>query len=439
MVSFVRMPKLGLTMAKGKVMRWLKQEGEEVKKGEPLVVVESDKSTVDYESPQTGIFRKILVEEGETVPILENIGIITETLEVELPDLEEGSNSKNNELQKDIPPVKTELGKDTGVVKEGERIFASPSARRVARENKIDLKLVEKRPNKIRIEKADVLAYMEENKVKITPLASRIAEDKDIDISKIKREPGERIYSSHVISQLTDPQERTRDDHILAVDGMRRVIANRMKESVDLAAQVSISTEVDMTNTMELRNIVRKRMEELYGTQASINDIILKVAAQALRENPRINSEFTDEEIIEKASVNIGVAVALDEGLIVPVVKDVDLKGIGKIAQESKNLISRAREGDLLPDEYSGGTFTVSNLGMFDITEFNSIINQPESAILSVGKIVERPVVIDKNIVIRPIMKLTLTFDHRPIDGARAAIFLRRVKQLLEEPYELLI
>lgn len=437
MVTFVKMPKLGLTMAEGTIIKWLKGEGENISKGEPLVVVESDKSTVDYEAPESGVLRKILIEQGETVPILTDIAIIADSMDEEIPDTQDTGVVKANDDEIDEPEIEAEKNNDGGEVEvpaAGERIFASPAARRIARENNIDLGLVTKKPEKKRIEKIDVLDYLEQNRRKMTPLASKIAANEGIDISTIDKKPGERIYSSDLIGRAAKGIEKT-----VPVTGMRKVIARRMKESLEIGAQVSITTEVNMTNAINLKDNIKDKINDYYGSKISINDIILKFVSRALRENPRINSEFTQEEIILKEEINIGLAVALDEGLIVPVIKNVDSKGLGEIAKESRDLINRARNGNLLPDEYAGGTFTVSNLGMFDITEFNSIINQPESAILSVGKIVDRPVVVGENIEINPIMKLTLTFDHRPIDGAAAAIFLKRVKDLLEEPYEMMI
>ncbi len=440
MATFVKMPKLGLTMLEGTIMKWLKQEGDIVAKGDPLVLVESDKSSVEYESPESGILRKIIAETGTSVPILKEIAIIGEANE-ELPSdiVEEDIKSNAEEVEpEEVKEEKKVVRNNEEVIGDGKK-FASPSAKRMAKENGIDINLVSKKPDKVRVEKADVLAYIESNKFKATPLAAKIAGEKGIDISGLGKKPGERIYSNDLEDKDGRIKALTGVNDVIPVSGTRKVIAARMKESLNIAAQVSVATEVDMTNALVLKNIVKDKIANKYDSKISINDIIVKTVSVALKENPRINCEFTENEIIMKGLINIGVAVALDEGLIVPVIKDVDSKGLGEISKESKYLIDKARSGNLLPDEYSGGTFTVSNLGMYDITDFSSIINQPESAILSAGKIVERPVVINGDIVIRPIMKLTLTFDHRPIDGATAAIFLRDIKHLLEEPYEMMI
>jgi pyruvate dehydrogenase E2 component (dihydrolipoamide acetyltransferase) len=194
-----------------------------------------------------------------------------------------------------------------------------------------------------------------------------------------------------------------------------------------------------MTNAIALRDKIKNQVMSKYGVFPSINDIIVKCTAMALADNPRINCSFTENEIIIKKDINIGIAVALDEGLIVPVIKSADQKSIGEIAYESKQLVHKARNGELMSDEYKGGTFTISSLAGFGITQCTSIINQPESAILSVGKAVYQPIAVDQEIVIKPIMNLTLNYDHRPIDGSKGAIFLNGIKNNLEEPYGLLV
>ena len=200
-----------------------------------------------------------------------------------------------------------------------------------------------------------------------------------------------------------------------------------------------LSLEVDMTNTIDLRQKLQAQVQNQYDAKLSYNDILIKVSATALKQNPVINSSFTQEQIILKQNINIGLAVALDDGLIVPVVKDADKKSLGVIAKETADLIQKAQDKKLLPDDYQGGTFTITNLGMYDIEKFSAIINQPETAILAVGKITKKPVVIDDKITIRPMMNLTLSCDHRAIDGAAGAKFLQNIKQILEEPMNMLL
>ncbi|NCB42221.1 MAG: 2-oxo acid dehydrogenase subunit E2 [Clostridia bacterium] len=449
----VKMPKLGLTMSEGAVLRWMKKEGEYVEKGEILVEVESDKSSVEFESPESGYVKKILVQEGETVPILTDIAILgaeDEAVEAtETKDVQQSPVLKNDMQPAQLSTAGTGISKLNADVassldisgRDGMRIFASPAAKKVAGENGVDLALIPIKSGKERIEKADVMSYLRSRThVKATPLAVKIAEVEGINLSDIVKKEGERVYS--VDLPLTSGGSVAADmasDRKIPVNGMRKVIAKRMKESVLNAPHVSLTTEVDMSNAMDLRNRVKDDIIAKFGVKVSVNDIVILCTARALRSNPRVNSVFTEEGITIKGEINLGMAVAMEEGLIVPVVRNADKKGLGEIAAEAKQLAEKARTGRLSPGEYEGGTFTVSNLGMYDITQFNSIINQPESAILSVSKAVERPVSVDGQISVKPMMNLTITFDHRPMDGAMAAKCLKDIKTLLEDPYKLLL
>lgn len=439
MATNINMPRLGLTMTEGVIIKWLKAEGDNVEKGEEIVEVESDKSTVAYEAPESGTLLKILVKEGDTCEIYKPIAILGEEGEsLEGFGVEAGSADEPAEVSVAVTAaVKEEIVQEKEAAgSDGKRVFVSPSAKRVAKENNLDISLIPFPSGKKRIEKADVLSYLQRNKVKATPLAAKIAEEKGMDLTAISKGPSERIFSIDLETKQTRREGR---ENRFPVAGMRKVIAARMKSSLDTAAHVSLTTEVDMSYVIEMKNRIGSKVLSKYGVKLSINDIVVKCVAEALKEYPRINSVFTDTEIVEKEEINVGMAVALDEGLMVPVIRNVDKLGLGEIALKSKDLAERARKGKLLPDDYNGGTFTVSNLGMYEITQFTSIINQPESAILSVSKSVERAVVIDGQIAIRPMMNVTISFDHRPIDGSTAAVFLRRVKQLLEEPYELVV
>lgn len=439
MATNINMPRLGLTMTEGVIVKWLKAEGDQIEKGEEIVEVESDKSVVAYEAPESGTLLKILVKEGDACEIYKPMAILGEE-----DESLEGSNAKADATDELIekPLEVTEAVKEAIVCGkaiagfDGKRVLISPSAKRVAKENNVDISLISFPSGKKRIEKADVMSYLESNKVKTTPLAAKIAVEKGIDLASLSKGPGERIFSSDL---ETKQPIRERGENRFPVTGIRKIIAAKMKSSLDTAAHVSLTTEVDMSNVMEMKKRISDKVLAQYRVKLSINDIVVKCVAKALKEYPRINSVFRDVEIVEKEEINVGMAVALDEGLMVPVIRNADELGLGGIASKSKDLADRARQGKLLPDDYTGGTFTVSNLGMYEITHFTSIINQPESAILSVSKSVERAVVIDGQIMIRPMMNLTISFDHRPIDGSTAAIFLRRVKQLLEEPYELVV
>lgn len=439
LATYINMPRLGLTMTEGTIVKWLKKEGDRIEKDEEIVEIESDKSIVPHKSPQGGYLLKILVGEGDACEIYKPIAILGEQGEsIDELMAEGGSNDKPVEKFADEASKKkcedklatAETCKGTG------RIFISPAARRIARENNVNISDIPFPAGKKRIEKADVLSYIQVNRVKMAPLAAKIAAEKNIDVSSLDVAAGKSIYSSDLEA---DKGKAESVASRVPVIGIRKVVAARMKDSINTAAHVSLTTEVDMSSAIDLRNRIKDRVSDKHGVKVSINDIVIKCVAVALKEHPRINSVFTESEIIEKDEVNVGVAVALEEGIMVPVIRNTNKLSIGEIAAESKRLAGKARQGALLPDEYSGGTFTVSNLGMFGITQFTSIINQPESAILSVAKVVERAVVENGQIVIRPMANLTINFDHRPIDGSTAARFLARVKNLLEEPYELIV
>ena len=440
MANLVNMPRLGLTMTEGIITKWLKNEGDPVKEGEVFVEIESDKSIVPHESPESGTILKILAPNGATVKIYAPIAIVGEPGESIDDLLQEAGGKDQAEKESETVSVKDEKeGTNESFIQEvyGNRPYtASPAARRIASEHQVDIDDVALPEGQKRVESKDVLAFIESGRVRMTPVAAKMAAERGIEPRSLKKPDGQRVYSTDIPSVAS---RKEKSDRHLEVKGIRKVIADRMRESVDLAVHVALNTEVDMTNIVELRNHMIGRVQEKYQVKLSYNDIIIKCVSMALRENPRINCYFTGGEVIEKGNINIGIAVALDEGLVVPVIRDADELTIGEIALESRRLIEKSQAGTLLPDEYNQGTFTVSNLGMYSITSFNSIINQPESAILSVGMITKKPVVVNDEIDIRPIMNMTINFDHRPIDGSTAAVFLKRLKELLEEPHQLLV
>lgn len=446
MATFIKMPRLGLTMTEGTIVKWFKEEGDRIEKGEKILEIESDKSVVPFESPEEGILLKIIGAEGDVVECQADIAVLGE--EGESYDAQDASAEKPAAAEaptEEAAPAQEAAeapttGKPAADEKTG-RIFASPRAKRVAAENQVDLSLLRIREGKQRIEEADVLAYIEANKVKMTPLAAKFVKEQGIDPASLSVEQGKRIFSSDLPQSgpaVAEKPAALAGDRRIKVQGMRKVIATRMKGSLDTAAHVTLDIKVDMTEALLLLEKMQPEIMDEYGVKLSLNDIVIKCTARALAENPRINSVYSDAEIIEKQQINVGMAVALQEGLVVPVIKDANLLTLGQVASESKRLAKKAKETGLSPDDMSGGTFTISNLGMYGITRFTSIINQPESAILSVAKVEKQPVVIDDQIEIRSIMNLTLNFDHRPIDGATAAIFLKRLGELLESPWKIL-
>lgn len=435
MATIVKMPKLGTTMTEGTIVKWLKKEGEPVEKGEIYVEIQTDKVNIEDEAERSGILRKIIAKEGETVKVGEPIAIIADAHE-ELPDLEI-ADDKSPEKQEESSQVimqqedRTEDEKETIPGK----IKASPAAKRVARENQIDLSKVTPSGPNGRIVEKDVLAYIQENKIRATPVAKKIAMEKQIDLKSLQKSPVERITKADLEEQMMMQEEES----TIPVIGMRKIIADSMTYSKKVAPHIYLSLEVDMSKVIDIREKLIPLVQDKYDVKLSYNHILIKAVATALRLNPLVNSSFIEEKIILKQNINIGLAVALEDGLIVPVIKDADKKGLGIIAKETAELILKAKNKKLLPDEYQGGTFTITNLGMFDIENFCAIINQPETAILAVGKIMKKPVVVDDEITIRPMMNLTLSCDHRAIDGAVGAKFLQNLKEILEEPMNLLL
>ena len=435
MATIVKMPKLGTTMTEGTIVKWLKKEGEPVEKGEIYVEIQTDKVNIEDEAERSGILRKIIAKEGETVKVGEPIAIIADAHE-ELPDLEI-ADDKSPEKQEESSQVimqqedRTEDEKETIPGK----IKASPAAKRVARENQIDLSKVTPSGPNGRIVEKDVLAYIQENKIRATPVAKKIAMEKQIDLKSLQKSPVERITKADLEEQMMMQEEES----TIPVIGMRKIIAESMTYSKKVAPHIYLSLEVDMSKVIDIREKLIPLVQDKYDVKLSYNHILIKAVATALRLNPLVNSSFIEEKIILKQNINIGLAVALEDGLIVPVIKDADKKGLGIIAKETAELILKAKNKKLLPDEYQGGTFTITNLGMFDIENFCAIINQPETAILAVGKIMKKPVVVDDEITIRPMMNLTLSCDHRAIDGAVGAKFLQNLKQILEEPMNMLL
>jgi len=438
--TIVKMPKLGTTMSEGIITKWLKNEGDLVEKGEAYVEIQTDKVNIEDEAETSGVIRKILAKEGDLVKVGKPIAIIASAHE-DLKDIESLISEHvydKDDLQVQVITKDLSLKQEEQVEWESLKIKASPAAKRVAREHNIDLSEVTPTGPNGRIVEQDVVSYINENRIKISPVAAKIAKEQHIDLNAIKKSPGERIMKEDILKDKDETREIAVKDTI-PVTGMRKIIAEKMAYSKRVAPHIYLSLEVDMTETINLRQKLQAEIQEYYGTKLSYNDFFIKISAIALKQHPIINSTFTEEEIILKKNINIGLAIALDDGLIVPVIKDADKKGLGTISKETTALIQKARDKKLLPDDYQGGSFTITNLGMYDIEKFEAVINQPETAILAIGKIIKKPVIIDDEIVIRPMMNLTLSCDHRVIDGAVGAKFLQNIKRILEEPMKMLL
>jgi pyruvate dehydrogenase E2 component (dihydrolipoamide acetyltransferase) len=371
LVTQVVMPRLSLTMKTGTVVQWFKKEGEPVQKGEPLVEVLSEKVTYDVEAPESGVLRKILAFEGTDVPVAESIGLIA------APDeqIQETQVTVATTEETIVPAVP-----EKELTEIEERVVASPAAKRLAREHEVDL-----------------------SKVVGTGPEGRIVED------DVKR-----------LVEAVAGAPRVRE--VIPLTGIRKTTAERLSKSFQTAPHSTVSMDVDMTEARRLH-------EE---TQASYTDILVKAVAEVLKEHVIINSTLDGEQIKVYEDINVGVAVATEKGLVVPVVHNADRLSLKEISSVVKSLVEKAREGKLTKEDLTGGTFTVTNLGMYGVDFFIPIINPPETAILGVGRVAEKPVVVDKIVVVKPVMNLSLAYDHRVVDGVPAAQFLRRVKQLLE-------
>ena len=400
----VRFPKLGLTMREGTFLRWLKEVDETVQKGEILFEVESDKVVMEIEAPASGFLVQTAAAPGDVVPVGQVIGLIAESGEKRVATGGPGGRAMTSSTAKasNGPP--------------GERIMASPVARRMAVEAGIDLRDVKGSGPKGRITKEDVERELAEGEVKTEPAHVEPTET-----------PTRAVVSPPASVEA------------IPFVGVRRTIAERMAHSAHTTARVTLTTEADATEMVQLRGSFKTAFEGTEQPVPSYNDILIKIVAAALREHLALNARLVDDEIHRLHEVNVGLAVDVDAGLYVPVVRNADSLPLGAIAAETRRLIERVQRGVFLPDDLLGGTFTITNLGGYEIDAFTPIINPPECAVLGVGQIALKPVVRGDQIVARSVVTLSLTFDHRLVDGAPAARFLQQIKRLVENPLKLLV
>ena len=396
MATDVIMPQMGFDMEEGTVVRWLKAEGDNVDRGEPIVEVETDKATVEVESFASGLLRRIVVTEGITVPVGQVIGIIASADEA-LPTIETPA-SMPDTLAKPVT-ARSEPHSPAVEGAKGDRILVSPLAKRIAEEKGVDLSTVTGTGPKGRITKEDVLAAAEAEQAP-PPAPSEVA-----DVTELSK--------------------------------MRQTIARRMTQSKQEMPHFYVTASVDMTRAMALR----EELNELWAGEArlTVNDLIIKASALALAKFPAFNSHYADGKIKHNPSLNIGVAIALEDGLIAPAILDCRGKSLKEISAASRDLSTRARNGVLKPQEYTEATIAISNLGMFQIDNFIAIINPKQSASIAVGSVTKQPVVRDGQITIADIMQCTISADHRVVNGAEAAQFVNEIKSYLERPASLLL
>jgi pyruvate dehydrogenase E2 component (dihydrolipoamide acetyltransferase) len=456
MATEVILPKLGQTMEEGTVVEWFKQEGDEVRRGDVLFSVESDKATLESESPARGILRKILVPAGTTVPVLSTVAIITKTADEDVSGLESrATGAPSVESKPSTAGPAPEKPQPQGPTTERGRLFASPRARMRAREMEVDLAAVSGSGPGGRIVERDVLAYVE-SRPKATPMARKVAADLGVDLTtltgtgaggKITQQDVEQAWqaAAPAVAAPVAPAEaraiRLPPTEVASTEplsGLRGIIAERMAASVHTTARVTLVTEAEATTLVQVRTQLKAQVSEAWGFTPGYNDLLGLIVARALREFPYMNTRLNGDTIERLTHVNLGMAVDTERGLLVPVIHDADQMGLRDFGARFRELVGRAQQGRSLPDELSGGTFTVTNLGMFDIDAFTPVINLPEAAILGVGRIQPKPVARQEQVVVRQMVTLCLSFDHRLVDGAPAARFLQRVKQLIESPYLLL-
>lgn len=441
--SVIIMPKQGLQMTEGTIIKWLKKEGETVKEGEPLFEMETDKLTITMDSTATGTVLKIVRGEGEVVPITEPIAVVGEPGTDYAPLL--GTAPAAAPAAAPATPVVTASAAPAApAVKRapGEKVFATPRAKWRAEEKGIAIEAVAGTgPDGLIIER-DVL-NTDVTAIKASPVAKKLAELNGVDLSTITGTGangkimkgdvlGTNAPKEEVVAEVAAPVavQAEHKETIIPFTGMRKAIANNMMKSLETMAQANHRMKVDMSESVRFRSKLKAA-----DIKVSYTDILVKAVAHALIKYPAMNACVDGNNIIQKHYVNMGIAVAIENGLIVPNIKDAHLKSVVDIHGEVASLAKKAREGKLTRDEYTSGTFTITNLGMYDIDDFTPVINPPEVGILGVGTIKDTPVVENGEIVVRPIMTLSLTYDHRVIDGAPAAEFLQYIKTLLQNPY----
>lgn len=411
----VFMPKAGMDMKEGTLIRWLKEVGDPVELDEPIMEIETDKITMEAESPGSGILLSKIVEEGSVVPVLSVLGYIGEAGELPPQGTPQMMNFESGKTQPQGP------------------VPATPYAKKLAREKGIDLRDVARENGEsFAIHGKDVLA---------TSLARRVAEVNQVDLGEVAGSGKHgKITRADVERNMQESVESGQNpfrtvENRQKLKGVRKVVGKRMFESYSQVPTVMQSMKADMTELLDFR----KKLNEGREQKISLNDLLIKATAIAVKELPHVRTMVEGDELVTYTEANIGFAVAVEDGLYVPVIRNADQLSVGEISRQARELAKKAREGTIRPDEFSGGTFSISNMGMFDVYTFNPIINQPESGILGITGIEDVLKLVDGQVVVRKEAVLCMSYDHRVMDGVGAAKLKKRVKELIEHPIEILL
>ena len=431
MATELKMPQMGYDMEEGTVVRWLKEEGSTVNRNEAVAEIETDKAIVEFESDSEGVLLKIIAPEGTVVPVGQTIAVIgdegEETDNISILDLRPPEEGKSDPTKNATPPTEPQestpalsVTKEDSEVSTG-RILSTPIARRMAEERNIDLSYISGSGPGGRITKNDVENYKPDN--------SNVEKPAEPSISVAPT-------STTIVVSNTDSHSETSEKQ--PISKMRQQIARVTVKSKTEKPHFYVSADINMTNAMSIRKQINEQLKD-DGVRLTVNDLIVKACIQALTKYPKFNAYYEEDGIQYNDKINIAVAIAEEEGLIVPAILDCGEKSLRQVSQMIKDLADRSSNGTLSPQEYSGGTFAISNLGMFDVSSFVAIIHPPQSAVLAVGTVSEKPIVTDGEITVGQVMTATISADHRIVDGAEGAQFLIEVKRLLQSPTSLLV
>ncbi len=456
MAKEVIMPALGMAQETGTLLNWHKRQGETVNKGELLMTVATDKTDVEIEAPVTGVLQGVTLQEGEEAPVGQVIAWLLAPGEA-LPTSKKTSTPATTTPTGTTPTSTTPVTTVQAIAAAPALLAPTPVAARIAAEHQVDLSQV--KASGERIQKEDVLAYIAERdkvgqplavgKILASPKARRIAQEQGVELATIQGSgPDGAVITEDVLAAVAQAQASVETSPAVASSALSesaessvvpmsrpwRIMAQRLQQSWTTVPHFYLERDVNMTHVVQWRKVLQTRT----SVKITYTDLLVKLVAATLRKHPRVNASWQHEQIVSNQAINIGLAVAVEDGLLVPVVPDADRIGLSEIAKQRIALVEKAQAGKLVPADMANGTFTISNLGMFGVERFNAIVNPPQAAILAVGAIVDRVVPVNGQPAVQPMLTLTLSCDHRIVDGARAAQFLQTLVAYLEDPLSVL-